>query len=351
MERRDVSWTVASSEPLCDLRSMNVKRITRLLQLLQILQSGSGQNANDLARTCKVSRRTAFRDIESLRAAGVPVSYDSGRDRYSIPSTHFLPPVNFSATEALSLAALAMELGDSDRLPFYEPARSAALKLESGMPPYLREQFQVMRQAIKIHLGPVSPLKGKRKVYQSLIDARAELCVVRIQYESRAKALSITTNFRPYALLFHRHSWYAIGRSSFHSAVRTFNLNRIAAVERLNKRFSIPSNFNLEGHLRNAWALVPEAEEDHQVVVRFTSLVAENVAEVAWHKTQQIDVQTDGSMLFRVQVSGLNEILWWILAFGDQAEVIQPERLRELVAQRARNMVSLYDAPDRLTHQ
>ena len=112
---------------------MNVKRITRLLKLLELLQSGSGQNADGLAKACGVSRRTVFRDIEALRAAGVPVAFDEDHDRYSIPGTYFLPPINFTPAEALSLVALANELGRSDRLPFYEPAHAAARKLEEQL--------------------------------------------------------------------------------------------------------------------------------------------------------------------------------------------------------------------------
>jgi proteasome accessory factor B len=45
-------------------------------------------------------------------------------------------------------------------------------------------------------------------------------------------------------------------------------------------------------------------------------------------------------------VSGLEEISWWILGYGDQAEVIRPPALRELVRQRAARMVERYDRGD-----
>ena len=137
-EQRRPSWPATTSRS----PSMNVKRITRLLKLLELLQSGSGQNADGLAKACGVSRRTAFRDIEALRAAGVPVAFDDEHDRYSIPGTYFLPPINFTPAEALSLVALANELGRSDRLPFYEPAQPAARKLEGSLPPALRDELR-----------------------------------------------------------------------------------------------------------------------------------------------------------------------------------------------------------------
>lgn len=311
-----------------------------------MLQSGNGQNADGLAAECGVSRRTVFRDLEALRVAGVPLQYDADRDRYSIPSSYFLPPVNFTASEALSMVALLSEMGRGDRLPFYESAHAAALKLESCFPPPLRERLRTLSRAIRIRPTHISPMRDKRGIYERLVDARARRRVVRIEYESLTEWTRISTKLRVYHLLFCRHSWYAIGRSSFHSSVRTFNLNRIVSLQLLPERFTVPKGFSVERHLRNAWMLIPGEGSDYRVEVRFTPLVAHNVAEVLWHKTQQVEYQEDGSLIFRARVSGLNEIVWWILGYGDQAEVIQPRKLRLLVAQRARNMAALYNGRD-----
>ena len=50
----------------------------------------------------------------------------------------------------------------------------------------------------------------------------------------------------------------------------------------------------------------------------------------------------DGSADFHVTVSGLNEISWWVLGYGDQAEVLEPPELRQLIAQHAQRMADQY---------
>jgi proteasome accessory factor B len=322
---------------------MNVKRITRLLKLLELLQSGNGQNADGLAKDCGMSRRTVFRDIESLRLAGVPIAFDADHDRYSIPGAYFLPPINFTPAEAISLVALANELGRGDRLPFYEPAQAAALKIQGSLPAGLREELRVISRAIRIQPTPVSPLENKQAIYQQLVDAHTSRHVVRIEYDSLTEWERIRTKLRPYHLLFCKHSWYVIGRSSIHREVRTFNLSRIASLELLPERFAIPKGFSIERHLRNAWLLIPGKGGDDRVLVRFKPFVARNVAEEIWHKTQQLEFEADGSLLFRAQVTGLNEIMWWILGYGDQAEVLEPAELRQMVAQRVTSMASMYN--------
>ena len=77
--------------------------------------------------------------------------------------------------------------------------------------------------------------------------------------------------------------------------------------------------------------------------MRFAPLVARNVAEVVWHKTQRLVPGDDGSLDFHVRVAGLDEISWWILGYGDQAEVLKPLALRHLIAERAQRLVNLYN--------
>lgn len=284
-----------------------------------------------------------FPDLHALRHAGVPLEFDAARDRYSIPNAYFLPPVNFTAAEALSLMALAIEMGRGDRFPFYEPAQSAMMKLEGSLPPGLREQLRDVSRAIQIRPTPISAIDDKRRYYQQLVDARAHHRVVRIEYDSLTEWERITTELREYQLLFCRHSWYAIGRSSMHGEVRTFNVSRIATLDMLPERYQIPKSFTLERHLKNAWYFILGPGPDEDVVVRFEPVVAKNVAEVLWYKTQRLEFQEDSSLLFHVRVTGINEIVWWILGYGDQAQVFKPIKLRRLVAHRARVMVEKYD--------
>jgi predicted DNA-binding transcriptional regulator YafY len=92
--------------------------------------------------------------------------------------------------------------------------------------------------------------------------------------------------------------------------------------------------------------MIPDNGPDSHVVVRFSPFVAQNVAEVQWHKTQRTTLLPDGSLEFRAIVSGLSEICWWILRYGDQAEELKPPRLRRMIAQRAKNLAAIYKDDD-----
>lgn len=322
---------------------MKLTRITRLLHLLGILQGGKNYNITGLAQACRVSRRTIFRDLDVLRDAGVPLVYDGEFQRYHLNGKHFLPPTDFTPEEALALMVLCYELGDDCRLPFYAPARAAALKLESCLPHRLREHLREVAGAVEIRLDPNNPLAESGTVYRQLVEAIRSRRSVRIKYQSFAERELITTRLNPYRLLFSRRSWYCVGRSSMHRGARTFNLGRIVSLKQLENRYTIPTGFSLERYLGNAWHLIPEPGPDREVWIRFDPLVAANVAEVSWHRTQRCEFRGDGSLDFRVTVSGLQEMAWWVLGYGDQAEVIEPVEMRELIHQRAKRMLGRYD--------
>jgi proteasome accessory factor B len=290
-----------------------------------------------------VHRRTVFRDFDVLREAGVPLVYDDRQQRYALAGSFYLPPTSFTAEEALALIVLCHEMGDRSQLPFFGPALSAVVKLEGLLPARLRQQLGQVSAAISIRIGPSSGLHGRTSMYHQLLQAVGQHHAVRIHYGSLTEGQEISTKLAPYRLLFSRRSWYVIGRSSLHRSVRTFNVGRIRNLEPLEESYEIPRSFSLDRYLGNAWHLIPEPGPDQRVVIRFQPRVATNVAEVRWHATQQIAFRCDGSMDFSVTVSGLDEISWWILGYGDQAEVLEPAALRQIIAAHAAQMCRCYE--------
>lgn len=287
-------------------------------------------------------RRTIFRDLQELRDAGIPIEYEQDTECYSVAGALAFREVPLDAHEALALLTLCQQLGGKQGLPFLGAARSAALKLESTLPPQLRDYLQAASRGVQIRLEPKHALNGHDGTYQQVVNAIAARRAIRIQYRSLTEWQTIQTKLHPYRVWFSRRSWYVVGRSSFHRAARTFHLGRIAKLEPLDERFRIPSGFSLRRYLRNAWHMIPERGLDQDVRIRFQKMVAQNVAEVVWHRTQKLVWNDDGTLDFSVRVTGLNEISWWILGYGDQAEVMEPRQLRQLVADRCARALEQY---------
>jgi predicted DNA-binding transcriptional regulator YafY len=321
----------------------SIERVQRLLNLVGLLQSGRNFNSAQLADICQVSRRTVFRDIKTLQESGVSVSFDEEKQGYSLPQTSFLPPAELTLEETISLLLLCHELGgQTGGVPFQHPARSAALKLLSNLPRHLRDYVGELTASMAVGPNPHNPLDEAKPFYQQLLDALAEDRQIRIGYDSLFEQKEISTLLSPYRVFFHRRSWYVVGRSSLHRAVRTFNVGRILKAETLDSTYETPPRFSLDRHFGNAWSMIREPGERHDVIVRFQSLVARNVAEINWHKTQNTVWNDDGTLDFQVTVDGLGEIMWWILGYGKHAEVIRPTALRKRIQEQISAMQKTY---------
>lgn len=316
-----------------------------MLDILRYLQSGRFLNSTDLAEACGVTRRTIFRDIKALQNGGLPVTFDEDRQGYSLLGSRLLPPTNLSLDETLALIVLTSGGGESEESSLRVQAKSAALKLLSNLPQKLRASVGVLSDSVTMDLPSHNHRSERHDAFGLLLTAIQANRQIRIHYDSLSDGEGhITTLVNPYHILFKTRSWYVIGRSSVHRAARTFNVGRISKAELLKSKYTMPANFSLDRYLGNAWSLIPERKKRRKVVIRFQPMVAKNVAEVQWHKTQQLKWEDDGTLLFTVTVDGLNEIVWWILGYGDQAEVVQPKELRQKILKSARDMVAQYEA-------
>jgi proteasome accessory factor B len=185
---------------------------------------------------------------------------------------------------------------------------------------------------------PGSP--GLDNIFQVLQSALAQKRKVRILYDSLFDGRVIDCDLSPYHIFYNQRAWYIIGHSSSHKAVRTFKLNRIQRAQILDVEFTDGEDFDLADYIGCAWSMMPEGKISN-VRLRFAPKVANNVSEVQWHKSQKIRRNSDGSATIEFCVDGLGEITWWILGYGDQVEVLAPDKLRKRVKEIALKMAEI----------
>jgi len=326
---------------------MAVSRIYRLVKLICLLQSGRGRSADWLAAELSVSRRTMFRDLNMLEMAGIPYFYDEARGGYGISEHFFLPPVNLTLSEALAILTITRQIQDQTDLPFLSECRKAALKLESSLPPILREHVGTILDNVTFHLGPTASHDGKDDVFEHLACALSQHRACRITYNSFYDRAVLHLEVEPVRLAFFGRAWYLLAYSREHRQVRTFKLVRIEALTLLDRTYE-PRPHAADKPFGNAWNMIPEGAE-YDVRLRFSAKVAGNVAEVRWHSTQRTSMNADGTMDFSVRVDGLGEIAWWILGYGDLVEVLEPPPLREKIREIAGSMARMYAREELMT--
>ena len=78
------------------------------------------------------------------------------------------------------------------------------------------------------------------------------------------------------------------------------------------------------------------------VEIRFSASQARYIRERTWAIDQQILDQEDGSIILKMETSGRNELKKWVLGYGAEAELLQPEDLRKEIKEEIEKLCSVY---------
>jgi predicted DNA-binding transcriptional regulator YafY len=234
------------------------KPTSRVLALLELLQSRGQLPGSELARRLEVDPRTLRRYIAQLLELGVPVQTQRGRDGgYALAAGHKLPPLMFSADEALALAMglrAARELGLHGIVP---AVSSSQAKLERVMPTALRRRIGDIDSVVALDLKQPKQRAASPELLALSAAARAQQRV-RLQYLDLHQAAS-TREVDVYGLAYRGGAWYAVGYCHLRQDVRSFRLDRVQAVEALPVSFGRPADFDVLGYLTHAIATLPRA--------------------------------------------------------------------------------------------
>ncbi|OQA01677.1 MAG: hypothetical protein BWY69_01293 [Planctomycetes bacterium ADurb.Bin401] len=313
-------------------------RVSRLVNILTTLQSGEKYSPGDLEKLLNVSKRTVFRDLKELGAIGVPYRYDSKNGCYQIDPKFFLPPIDLSLQEALSLLIVVHKTRNTLPVPYKNSVLLAGMKIENHLPTDIRQYCQSSLAKITMFAEQHSQVKEFDSIYRTIQRAIVKKRIIKFAYSSLFEQRDISTTVHPYHLLYKKRAWYLVGFSRLHDSVRTFNIGRIGTIEVLEKCFTEGDNFDIEEYLGRAWSLIPEGRL-YDVKLEFSQKVAKNVAEVQWHSTQRVQWNPDGTVILNFRVDGVSEISWWVLGYGDQVRVLSPGVLRKSVLQKAKRMI------------
>lgn len=319
------------------------RRIHRLLRIITLIQGDRSLTPKRLADVFESTERTIFRDLEDLRTAGVPIDFDQEIGGYVIRRDYFLKPTELSLEESLSLCLLAEQIPGTEQLPHTLPAKRAIEKVRSNLPPKLQTELEQVMPHVNIDLAR-GENSGSADVFDTVRSAIRHRRALTCTYESQRR-LTVGQSFRfdPYALHYGQRAWYVIGLRHNDGAVRTLKLSRFTQCLETDQPFLIPDDFSIASYFGNAWRMVRD-DTRYNISLRFSSAVAETVADTWWHSTQQVEYHDDDSVTIRFEVDGLKEIVWWVLSYGPHCEVLEPATLREQVRDLSDATRTLYTA-------
>jgi predicted DNA-binding transcriptional regulator YafY len=240
---------------------------SRVLAVLEMLQSSRGLGGADLARRVGVDRRTVRRYIAQLVEMGVPIDAQRGRDGgYALRPGHKLPPMMFTADEALALAVGLHAAGELGLAGITPAIASTQAKLERVLPATLRRRLADVAQTVAIE-GPRPFAAGSTSALLALSAAARAQQRVHLRYRS-AQGHDTERDVDVFGLAYRGGAWYAVGQCHLRRELRSFRLDRVLEVEALPRSFGRPEGFDVLAHLAQSIAMLPRA---HAVEVQLAT--------------------------------------------------------------------------------
>ena len=304
-------------------------RVARLLTILSLLQEGPRLSAQALADRCGVSLRTAQRDLDALLRLGFPVQFDNG---YRLVPPDLLPPIQFTPEEALA-ARVALTGMDAPA------ARSAEAKLASAGDPTILPVLPSDGPQLPLDLRPTADAAATARL-ADLHRAVADRRVARLA-EARGRRPLREVVLEPYRVLFARDHWWVLGYAPARRRVIALATDRIRAVTLTRRRFREREGVRLDRFLAR---FEPDAAMPFTATLRFRPGAAALAGAVPDRWLKSLDVAPDGSARLAVATPHPEQLVAWILALGDAAEVLTPPTLRAELARRGRLLLKLYAA-------
>ncbi|MGF7162827.1 putative DNA-binding transcriptional regulator YafY [Rhodoligotrophos appendicifer] len=318
---------------------MSFAKAEDLLNLAAMAAGRRGVSLEEIVDRFNCSYRTAQRMLVALENAFPDVASatgDDGRKRWRMQGGHLRELMTLKPEELAALDFAISHLGHAghdadarlvlqlrDKMLSLVP-RTTIARIEPDHEALLEAQGFVARPGPKPKWDPV--------VAEAISEAIKGCQVLEIDYRGYQDEDARVRRIEPYGVLSGVRR-YLVGRpvEDGEGPVRSYRLEAIEAVRVTTEMFLRPDGFDLQRFANRAFGVYQRDDEYGEIVWRFRSDAAGQARGYQFHPEQELEEQTDGSLVVRFRAAGHLEMCWHLYSWGDRVEVLAPEALRKMV--------------------
>ncbi|MBU4540305.1 MAG: YafY family transcriptional regulator [Firmicutes bacterium] len=298
-------------------------QINRLLEMVYILFEKKKVTARELADYFEVSQRTIYRDVEALSAAGVPVYAEKGKGGgIRLLDNYVIKKSLLSEKEQTNLLASLQGMNVLNG-PEVDPVlRKLATLFEKNDADWIEVDFS--------HWGGGV---DEREKFNVLKNAILEKNSIAFDYFS-ATGKKTGRTIEPLKLMFKGQAWYVYGFCLNKEALRFFKVSRVRQLRVLADSFSrtLPAGTVFEK--------TEISSSQIRLVLKIDAAMAYRVYDE--FDPAAISKDQDGSFVVENQLPEGDWVEGYVLSYGDAAEVLEPQWLREAIKKKLENSLRKY---------
>lgn len=327
-------------------RERTLNRTERLFALILLLQNRPSMTSRDLAEHFGVSRRTIFRDLRALSESGVPLTY-ADQGGYEILDGYQLPPLMLSARQAATLLVGAEFMKLQSDASLRKEADQVAMKIRSVLPPQIQNYIDQLNERTVLDpywLHGAQSSDEEEGRWYDLSEAVAHRRSVIMEYYVQSRDEMTKRKVDPLGLVYYTDHWNLIAFDHLRDDIRNYRLDSIHSMYVLSERFSPPDGFDLEEHLKERGT----SPNNVRIVIQFATPIYRWARRSIPAEIEEEREGEDGTVV-TFYFENLDYVARWLLRYGAQAQVLEPELLREKVREEARLLVQQYEGQEALS--
>ncbi|MGC8491925.1 MAG: helix-turn-helix transcriptional regulator [Syntrophobacteraceae bacterium] len=326
-------------------------RLLKLLNTLELLGRPEGVTLKELSAKLDLDRKSVYRMLALVQELHVPV-YDEKspgerEKRWRLVDSYVkklpnltLPDLTLTLPEIISLYLLRGEAGVFRGTEIQTRIDSALKKVGRAVPEGLLEELEKIK-TLFVHVSKFAKdYSGKEEIIDRCTDAmlRKKSCFV--QYHSFSDDTLKNFKIDPLCFFENNGGLYIFVRTTTFGEIRTLAVERIQGLELTEADFDYPEDFKPGELLESGFDIV--YDDPIEVKIWFSADQARYVKERKWAKGQTFTDQPDGSVILEMKTSGWWHVKRWVLSFGAEARVVEPEELEEEIADESEAVLKNY---------
>jgi predicted DNA-binding transcriptional regulator YafY len=316
-----------------------------LSKLCVEIQRGRYPNKADLARVVNRSTRAVQNYIRALRDDWqAPLEFDIKKNGFYFTDQAWrLPSIKLSQGELLSFFIAERMLRRLSDVTEVKLVRGALRNLAALLPEEVHVDLTALEQAISFAVEPVADVSPD--TLRRLTEAATSRETLRIEYFSPRN--NERTEREVNVLMVHNWigEWYAICWDIGKQDYRDFHAGRVIKLARTRRHFDQPPDWNPKAYLKRGFGMF-RGGKDVTVEVEFDAHQALYARERKFHESEKREQLKDGRLriTFETTEAALEQVARWLSQYGEQALALRPPRLRELMRERLRKTLDLYES-------
>ena len=181
----------------------------------------------------------------------------------------------------------------------------------------------------------------QQRVRETLLEALLDDRQCRIEYRQIWRDEPASWTVHPLVYLQRGPAFYLLCTIDDYADVRQLAVHRMLSATVLDQKASKPDGFDVDREARRAQGMGGDGRP-LRLVARFWRPAGSHLLETRLSADQIVGDEGDGHLRLTATVDDTAQLRWWLLSFGSKVEVLEPEGLREEMANNGYWMNRMY---------